>query len=280
MNIEEHRRIVKVDIGGNEVELYIRNPTFKDKKEAKRVYNSVLSDALNCGAPLRAKLPDILRKQQLWDDDKDEQYEKLSGELLDAEEKIYKGGIKLSDARKLAIRIREIRAEMRMLLLPQASVVSLTAEAQAEDEEMNYLVAKCTVYNTNKKQFFSGYEDYSNRNNELAAIAVATRFAEIYRGLLDDEESLPEIQFLKKYKFVDENLRLVNKEGHFIDGDENLINEFGQKVKLDENGNDILIDDIGDPIETDINPMPFLDEEGNPFIDEKDGAAEKPEKVE
>lgn len=280
MNIED-RRTFTADINGKDIELYIRSPNMQDKREAKRVYNTILSDALNAGAPLRARLPEILKKQNIWNDEKDAEYESLMDELGKCDEKLYKGGIKLNEAKEIAIRMREIRGELRMLLLPQASLVSITAEAQAEDQEMNYLVSKCTVYNSNRnKPFFSGYEDYLERSSEAVAVVAATRFAEIYKGLWDDEETLPEIQFLKKYNFVNKDLRLVNEDGHLVDSEGNLVNELGQKVELDDEGNDVLVDDIGQPINLNINPMPFLDEEGKPITEEGEVAEESEQKVE
>jgi hypothetical protein len=80
------------------------------------------------------------------------------------------------------------------------------------------------------------------------------------------EKSLPENKFLKKYKFVDDNLRLVNKDGHFVNEDGKLIDENGRFV--DENGN--FVDRDGNRVDADgeyvVDSKPFLDDEGNPVV--------------
>ena len=276
--MSDQERTLNVDINDNEIALFLKNPNVKDKREAKRVYNTILSDALNCGAPLRAKLPDILKKQDLWGDDKQAEYDAFVDSLYKMENQLHEGGIKLSEARDIAIKVRETRVNMRMLLAPQASLISLTAEAQAEDEEFNYLVSKCTVYNTNRnKSYFSGYEDYLSRMDETASIMIATKFAELYRGFWNNEDSLPEVQFLQKFNFVDDEMRLINKDGHLVDFEGRLINQIGQYVELDGDGNDVVTDLDG--VELDgkgfpkVEFKPFLDDDGKPIcVDaQKDG---------
>jgi hypothetical protein len=94
---------------------------------------------------------------------------------------------------------------------------------------------------------------------ELSAILASKREN-------DYEEKLPENKFLKQYKFVDDKLRLVNKEGklvdekgRLIDNNGRFINETGQFV--DKNGN--LVDDKGDYV---VEFSPFLDDNGKPVV--------------
>ena len=63
------------------------------------------------------------------------------------------------------------------------------------------------------------------------------------------------MNFLIKYKFVNEDLELINEDGHRIDLDGHLINESGQKIKYVKGKEVILQDNVS---------KPFLDEDGNP----------------
>jgi hypothetical protein len=86
----------------------------------------------------------------------------------------------------------------------------------------------------------------------------------------DWEAKLPENKFLKEYEFVDDKLRLVNKEGHYITTDGKRVDENFRYI--DEEGN--FVDEDGNRIDEDGLPVveskPFLDDEtGKPIVKEK-----------
>jgi hypothetical protein len=86
-------------------------------------------------------------------------------------------------------------------------------------------------------------------------------------GLDNDYESnLPENKFLKKYKFVDDQLRLVDKKGRLIDADGKLIDSDNRFI--DEEGN--FVDKFGNRVDKNgdyvVEQEPFLDENGKPII--------------
>jgi hypothetical protein len=96
---------------------------------------------------------------------------------------------------------------------------------------------------------------------------AASALAKIIYNLEDDyEKKLPENQFLAKYKFVDESLHLVDKQGRKVDVDGRLVDENGRYINetgqfVDRDGN--LVDVDGNFI---VDEKPFLDDEGNPIV--------------
>lgn len=256
-----------VKIDDVDVTLLVRLPNLTDLREAAKVYNTALHDALQSKAILREKLDDFMKEQNLWGDEKELEYRNLQDEVLSAERVLASGGIKKSDAKKVALGLRVTRAKIRRLFSIKNNLDANTAQGQADSAKTNYLVSACTVYNDTQKPYFNGLEDYLNRSSEEVAgksyIALLTL---LYGVDTDAEAKLPENKFLREFKYVDDKLRLVNTEGHLVDEDGRPINEEGNYV--DKDGN--LTDRDGNPVDADGNyklPFtPFLEDDGTPVI--------------
>lgn len=271
----------KVELDGTEKEFLVRNPSLQDQREAQKVYNQAFTDAVKSKSVVRAKLEDLLKDQGLWDDDKQIKFDTLQRELLDGEKKLAKGGFSLSQARELALRMKTVRDEIRALVSVRTSLDNHSAEGQADNARFNYLVSACVVDNETKQPFFASMEDYLNRSGEEVAILGAQHLANMIYGLDNDyEHNLPENKFLKKYKFVDSNLRLVNKDGQFVDSEGRLVDESGRYI--DKEGN--FVDRFGNIVDADgeyvVDAEPFLDDEGNPVIVEEEPAVQAEKKAE
>lgn len=271
-----NHRTFTTKINDAEVTFLVRSPTLQDQKEATKVYNLAFSEALKAKAVVRAKLDDLLTEQGLWDDGKQNKFSQLQTEILEGEKKLAKGGIPLAQAKEIALRMKQLREELRDLISVKTNLDTHTAEGQADNARFNYLVSACTVYSDTKQQYFKNYEDYNNRSSDIVAILAAQQLAGMLYGLENDYESkLPENKFLKQYKFVDEKLRLINKDGKLVDGEGRLIDENGRFINeagefVDKNGN--LVDQKGDYV---VEFSPFLDDEGQPVKVEENYNEEK-----
>jgi hypothetical protein len=189
-----------------------------------------------------------MRKQNLWDDAKQIEYDDSLKTINDGEKKLAKGYIKKSEAKKIALDMRLARAKLQRLLSSTVDLHSNTAEGQSENDKFSFLVSLCTVYNKDGKPYFKDLPDYLQKwqDGDSVAISATNKFANIYYGLAsDNEKKLPENKFLAEYGFVDDKLRLVDKDGHLVDMDGKLIDEFGRYI--DDKGD--LIDSEGTPID-------------------------------
>jgi hypothetical protein len=257
----------KVEIDGVEKEYLVRSPTLDNQREAQKVYNQAFTDAIKSKSVVRAKLDDLLKDQGLWSDEKQAQFNLLQKEILDGEKRLAKGGFSLNEAKDLAIEIKAKRDEIRDLISVRTSLDNHSAEGQADNSRFNYLVSVCVVYNDSKEPVFKDMEDYLNRSTEEVSILGAQNLANMLYGLDNDYESnLPENKFLKKYKFVDDQLRLVDKKGRLIDADGRLIDADNRFI--DEEGN--FVDKFGNKVDKNgdyvVEQEPFLDENGKPII--------------
>lgn len=274
-------RTFKAIIDGKEKEMLIKSPSLQDQREATKVYNQSFSEALKAKAVVRAKLDDLLVEQGLWDNEKQAKFTELQNQILEGERKLAKGGIALKQAKELALSMRKTREDIRELISVKTNLDTHTAEGQADNARFNYLVSACTVYNDTKEPYFKSYEDYNNRSVDPVALLAAQNLAGILYGLENDYEAkLPENKFLKEYKFIDDKLRLVNKEGKLVDEKGRLIDESGRFINeqgqfVDKDGN--LVDDKGDYL---VEFSPFLDDEGKPVITDNAKKEEKDDQKE
>ena len=224
MSVNDNKKVFKVKLDSKEVELCVIRPNVKQRQEGQKTYNKAFRDAVESGAILRAKVNTVMRDQNLWDDNKEAQYKKLVEKINSNERKIKSGGIKLSEAKDLALQMRKDRSELRTLTSERSSLDSNTAEGQADNAQFNYWVSACTVYSDTGKTYYASYEDYLNRDDDPVTSPAASNLALMLYNLDPDyEKKLPENEFLKKYNFVDQDLNLVNKNGHRVDSEGRLV---------------------------------------------------------
>lgn len=253
-------------VGDKEVVLCVRLPTDQDHREADKVRNKTVREAVDDGAMFSKKLEHELKKQGIWGDQEEAELKAIEQEIADITGILTrKGGIKLSEGKTLAFRSRDLRAKKIELMSERNSLEKLTAEAQGENARFNYLVSVCLVYNDTGKPFYKNYADYLNNSNSFIAGNGASILARLMYGLSENfEDELPENAFLKKFKMVNDLGQLINKDGHavdeegrlidknnrYIDAEGNFINKYGDRV--DEQGNliekPVFLDDDGQPI--------------------------------
>ena len=261
----------KTEISGVDKEFLVRSPTLENQREAQKVYNQAFTDAIKSKSVVRAKLDDLLEDQGLWNAEKQAEFSTLQKKLLDGEKKLAKGGFSLNEAKDLAIEMKGFRDKIRDLISVRTSLDNHSAEGQADNSRFNYLVSVCVVYNDTKQPYFSNMEEYLNKSTDKVAILGAQNLANMLYGLDNDYESnLPENKFLKKYKFIDDKLRLVDKKGRLIDAESRLVDENGRFI--DDSGN--FVDKFGNRVNDDgeyvVEAQPFLDDDGKPIVLEED----------
>lgn len=268
INQMKNREVFKSkDPDGKEVELVVKRPSTKNSKDAQKIYSKAWREAVEGGAILRVKVQDIIRKQGLWDDEKEQEEDKLQKSLLEGERKLA-GGKKffsnLEEAKKTAIQMRKDRIALGNLRSIIAAVDNNTAESQAESERLNYLVYSCTAFADDERPYYSSYEDYFNRQDEQVNSDAITHFLSLLNNIsFDFEKNYPENKFLYKYGFVDDKMRLINAEKKLIDENGKLIDEEGRFV----NSEGHLVDIDGNLVDAEGNYLvefePFTDEHGN-----------------
>lgn len=246
------KKVFTAKIDDKDVELAIVSPNAKVIQDAQFYYGKVFADALKNGCLLRAKLEDYVKDQGVWNEQKTKDLENFDKTINDGLAKIQRGGIKLKQARRIAIDIRAARAKRTMLLAERFNLNANTAEGRADNARFQYQVYLCLVYNESGDRVFQSYDEFLEHLGDDYVIKACELFSSMHYGMDDDfEKNLPENQFLAKWKFTDNQLRLINEKGELIDVNGNQIDENGFKVtdKQEEIKHEPFLDDSGKPVE-------------------------------
>ena len=266
--MSKHRiKIESKDVDGKDVVVYATRPTAEETAAAQMESNKIFKEALLNGAMVRKTLEAELERQGIWNEEKQKKLEGYNDEIREHLTAIKAGGIKLSEARDLAIKVRIARMEALALQAERNEYDSYTAEAQAEAAKIDHLTLLC-LKDEKGKQYFKDDAEYRANNHQPFLIEAAGKLVGLIYGVDEGwEADLPENKFLKKYEFIDEDLRLV-KDGHYVTVDGKRINANFQYVDDDGEITDVdgnRIDEDGLPI---VEAQPFLDEDGEPIVEE------------
>lgn len=260
-------KVEGLDSKGNKVEVFVKKPGNKEFRDSRIAYNQEFRRACENGVMLKAKLAEYVREQGIWDSKKEQEYEKMIDKIRQLELTLKKGGIPLVQAKQAALDLHKARLEFRALIAEKQSHEANTAESLAENAQFNYLVSSCVV-RENGSRVWDSVEKYDEEANEPWAVQAAAELAKLLYGIDPDyDKNLVENQFLVKYKFANQDLRLVNKEGHLVDENGKLIDEEGRYIAYREDKTKYFVNVDGQEVDENGNLKvefaPFTDEEGN-----------------
>lgn len=253
----------------NGVELCVKKPTVEQNKELQNVYNKTYHDALKSKALLRAKIVDFAKSQDIWSDEKESELKDLNKTVQTGLYKLAqggRGGFTKKDAIELALDIRKTKNKITALTSPLDSITANSAESQADNARFNHMMILCTYYNSGDKEGKQYFKDLEDMDEKLRDGDTATNEAFKNMVLLsfgidkDAKRKLPENKLLIENGYLDEECRLINKQGHLIDEEGNLIDDKGRRV----NDNGELVDEFGHVVDEKGN---YIAEDYVPFVE-------------
>lgn len=255
--------------GADGIQYIVKFPMVAEYRLAQIEYNKTYGAAIQSGAVLRAKMHEYIQEQKLWSEERANKVVQLAKSLTENEKKLAKGGIKLSEAIKIAKQMKKDRAEFQVLATERAISDSNTAEGQAENAHFQRLLTACLVYKESGTPVYTNVEALLNETDENRIKVSNEAFERLgkMRYKLDDsfEGKLPENVFLKSWKKVDEKGRLIDEQGRLINDDGHLINEDGRLVNERGEFVDIEGNRITEEGELKVEePAVFYDDDGKP----------------
>ena len=195
--------------------------------------------------------------QGIWTDKQEKEYVDVIKQINLLDYQLNKGKntegekLKISEAKEMALSLRDKREEFKDLISERQNLDHLTAEGQADAEKFSYLVFVCTKDFLSQKPFYTDFNDYQEKSNDQASVDAAKHVGElVYEIDPEYENSLTENRFLKRFNFVDDKNQLIDKDGRPIDREGNRLDEFG--YILNEDGKRI-----------NINELPILEKDDN-----------------
>tara|TARA_Y100000401_G_scaffold116147_1_gene121275 strand:+ start:11565 stop:12536 length:972 start_codon:yes stop_codon:yes gene_type:complete len=284
---------------GEEVKVKLKSPGPSEYRDSQIEYNKAFRAALDSGALLRQKLSDYMTEQGIWSEEKQKKNDEFVEKINAKEEVLKAGGIKLSEAKEIALELRGLRANFRDFLAERNALDQNSAEGQADNARFAELVRLCMINPKTNQPYFPTQEDYEKSSDQPWVIEAASELAGIIYGLDPDyDNKLAENEFLKEFDFVNDDLRLVNDDGHLVDVDGDLIDEDSRYIKyrteegyknqdvedryfVNKSGEEVVkVEKNGEVswVRADlVERKPFLDDDGNPVISAKTEDAEKEE---
>jgi len=263
---KKQKEILVEKVDGSEVKIVVKRPNANLINKAQRIGAKVWTESVKEGLFTKTSLGEFMKKNGMWDDEKEEKQNSITENIKLLERQIALGvdgrKLKVSEGKRKAIEIRQLRIELRDLIAEKIALEANTAEGLAENAKFNFLVANCT-YDDKDQKVYKNLEEYDENADDEVAFAAAAALGQMMYNLDSSyEESLPENQFLKKFNLVDEDLSLVDKEGHRVDVDGTLVNDKGWLIndkgeRIDREGN--LLSDAGQMLlqaeyEDDVHP--------------------------
>jgi len=222
---------------GSKVEIVVKKPNASVINQAQKIGAKVWTESVREGLFTKLSLDKFMRDNGIWDDSKEEEKENIVENIKLLERQIALGvdgkKLKVSEGKRKAIELIGLRNNLRSLLSEKINLESNTAEGLADNAKFNFLVACCT-FDVNDQKIYKNIDDYNNNSDDEVAFAAAAALGQMMYSLDSNyEEELPENQFLKKFNLVDDDLSLVDKDGHRIDVDGTLVNDKGWLVNSD-----------------------------------------------
>ena len=246
----------------------MKKPSSSLLTKAQKLGAKVWTYSVKEGLFTKLTLSEFMKKQGIWDKSKDDSQALITSEIQRLEREIALGvdgkKLKVSEGKDRAIQLRRLRNQLRELISERIGLESNTAEGLSDNAKFNFLVAHCTYYESGEK-VYNSLSEYEEKSDDAVAFSAAAALGEMVYNLDKSyEESLPENQFLKRFNLVDDDLSLIDTEGHRVDVDGTLVNDKGWLVnddghRIDRDGN--LLSDEGQLVlqadyEDDINPTP------------------------
>lgn len=281
MNKDNKERVVEVSIDDKTINIVIKKPNNVTLSQAQRVGAKAWTDCVRDGIMTKKELEKFMKEQGIWDDGKDKEQKAIIEEIARLEKQLFVGSqghtkLKASDGKDIAIKMRIKRAELRDLIAERISLEQNTAESISDNARFDYLVSSCTFYENGHK-VYNDLDDYRSRADaEPAFTAASTLAAMLYSVDKDFEAKLPENKFLKMFKYVNDDLSLVNQEGETVDLDGRRIDKNGfylneEGNRVDKDGN--LLDEFGNYVPT----VTYITE-NNDSSDSEDGEVKEKRK--
>ena len=274
----QKEKIVDVTLdNGDKVTIKVVKPTNRLNSRAQRIGATVWTQCIQDGVMTKQELMQLMENKGIWGKAEQNKQDEIQADIAALEKQLFinkKKKIKLSEAKGIAMKMKEKRIELRDHIAKRLELEGNTAEALSDNAKFDFLVANCTLWENGNKVYNSLDEYQDSADDTLAFTAAATLAEMIYAIDAEFEKGLPENAFLKAAGIINEDMEYVDKDGNRVDSKGKKINDLGWY--LDDDGNRVDVD--GNALNEDGSFVPQVS-----YIDDETGeeisieAEEEPE---
>lgn len=241
---------------GSTVSLYVSKPSAQAIRKADIYRAKIWNECLDEGIKTKEELAIVMKKRGIWGDAEQKEEIDIINKLSELEKQLYLGDgkkkIPIDNGKKIAIQMRVLRNKLRQLLIEKNNFEQNTAENISDNARFDYLVSACS-FHQNGQKVYNNIDEYNDKASDETSYALAGALAEMmYSYDPNDENSLPENQWLSHFSLVNEDGSLVNDKEELVDLEGRKINEEGHYINskgervdidgnsLDKNGNYVI----------------------------------------
>lgn len=270
---------------GDKVTIKVVKPTNRLNSRAQRIGATVWTQCIQDGVMTKQELMQLMDKKGIWGKAEQNKQDEIQSSLAALEKQLFlnkKKKIKLSEAKGIALKMKEKRIELRDHIAKRLELEGNTAEALSDNAKFDFLVANCTLWENGNK-VYNNLDEYQDSGDDTLAFTAAATLAEmIYAIDAEFEKGLPENSFLRATGMINDEMQYVDKDGNRVDSKGKKINDLGWY--LDDDGNRVDVD--GNPLNEDGSFVPqvsYIDDETGEEVsidaepEEEEQISEEPE---
>ena len=228
---------------GDKVTIKVVKPTNRLNSRAQRIGATVWTQCIQDGVMTKQELMQLMDKKGIWGKAEQNKQDEIQSDIAGLEKQLFinkKKKIKLSEAKGIAMKMKQKRIELRDHIAKRLELEGNTAEALSDNAKFDFLVANCTLWENGNK-VYNNLDEYQDSGDDALAFTAAATLAEmIYAIDAEFEKGLPENSFLRAAGMINDEMQYVDKDGNRVDSKGNKINDLGWY--LDDDGNRIDVD--------------------------------------
>ncbi|MAS86360.1 MAG: hypothetical protein CMH30_00065 [Micavibrio sp.] len=257
-------KIVDVTLdNGDKVTIKVIKPTNRLNSRAQRIGATVWTQCIQDGVMTKQELMQLMENKGIWGKAEQNKQDEIQADIAGLEKQLFinkKKKIKVSEAKGIAMKMKEKRIELRDHIAKRLELEGNTAEALSDNAKFDFLVANCTLWENGNK-VYNNLDEYQDSGDDSLAFTAAATLAEmIYAIDSEFEKALPENAFLRAAGIINDEMQYVDKDGNRVDSKGKKINDLGWY--LDDDGNRVDVD--GNPLNengTFVAQVSYIDDE-------------------
>ena len=222
---------VKFQKNKKKVTVSVAPANYKIEQEMRVEYAKQYRAAMKMGVSTRPSMLELMRKEKIWTSEQEEELTELTihAALLEAALVEQTEEHNIERQKELVMELTRIRAKVYELVSIKTLPLEHTCEQLAEDSQLDYYVASCTV-DENGAKYFRNVDDFRQRRKESDSEAIFTAvLQELSKDNVELLRQLPEHQWLMSNDYMDKNGNLLQKEL-----EEGLLAEAGMTADVEE----------------------------------------------
>ena len=184
-------------VAGKEVKLKLLVENLDIERKCDTEYHIAYTQLMQRGIKPKATLEQMMREEDIWGEDEEEQLTSLQRQLVDLQIRL-EAAPTHEEGLVIAKEMGELRADCLKLVEAKAAVLSNSCEALADEIRRDAYIAYATVYSDTNKKVFKDYHDFLLRASDQCVLDAREQILAISTSNFQESlVSLPEVHYVR-----------------------------------------------------------------------------------